>query len=261
MVELRKRCKAAGLSAKGSMAQLINRLGELEGVVPCLESSASSGDDPTCVAILVTQTKISCEEEKIKIDAKDALGQALEDDDLEVEEVWGTAYVGNRRGLDLAPLRERFHMMEQRIAFHEARINHLDDRVTTLSLPFRSTDKFAQAGNVTAHGGDVITDALLYKGVGGRSDSKTFIELYGITPSDAQKIQHKETIEALNTHARVRADNHKKGSPEYYRRFQVFIDFFQKTECDTDYLRAVPPTTVTKAYGDLLNCAIYSDNA
>jgi hypothetical protein len=43
--------------------------------------------------------------------------------------------------------------------------------------------KIIQDGNVTAHGGDTVVDAMLYEGVGGRHDSSAFKKLYEIHPA------------------------------------------------------------------------------
>jgi len=65
-----------------------------------------SQDDTTCDAILVTRSEIGGEEE-IKRDAKDALKQALQEKELHVKDVRGELFVGNRRGLNLAPRNRR----------------------------------------------------------------------------------------------------------------------------------------------------------
>ncbi|PWW72959.1 hypothetical protein C7212DRAFT_286368 [Tuber magnatum] len=275
--ELRKKCKAVGLSAKGNKTQLAKRLTEAGG--PCPPSSVESEEDPMCDAVLATKGNIGCEGE-MTIDAKVTLGLALDNEELEVQVVRGTVYVGNRRGLDFAEVREYFRIIDAEITSLKQSKAALEQRSTALQEQYKQVrERFLgtfrrdilknatkrdydiiKAGNVTAHGGDVAVDALLYEGVHGRHDSRTFIELYGMTPSDAQKIQHKETIQILNTHAGVRADTQKNGSEEYYRRFQVFIERFEQSDHDMNYLEAVPPTDLTRAYWDLLNCERYEDS-
>lgn len=48
------------------------------------------------------------------------------------------------------------------------------------------------AGNMTAHGGDVMADANLYK-LNIRRDTDTFSNLYGISPTRALELGKRET--------------------------------------------------------------------
>jgi len=43
-------------------------------------------------------------------------------------------------------------------------------------------------GNDSAHNGDALVDTLLYDGIGARSDTFAFEELYGMHPYEAMKI-------------------------------------------------------------------------
>ena len=51
-----------------------------------------------------------------------------------------------------------------------------------------SDHRTIQEGNITAHREDAAVDALLYEGVEGRRDIFVFQQLYGLHPSDVQKI-------------------------------------------------------------------------
>ncbi|CUS15719.1 unnamed protein product [Tuber aestivum] len=112
-------------------------------------------------------------------------------------------------------------------------------------------------GNNTAHGGDAAADAQLYEGVGGRTHGLIFVELYRMTPSDVQKIRHRETLEILNIHASVVADTAVTGTSEFYANFQAFIKEFTKSGCNEKYLEEMPRTNVHAAYWKVRNCRRY----
>ncbi|RPA88551.1 hypothetical protein L873DRAFT_1796594, partial [Choiromyces venosus 120613-1] len=96
--DLQKQCKAARLDQTGKVADLVQRLKDHNARK---ERSPGDQEDPKCDAILLTQSKVSSEEDT-KRDARDAFGQALEEEELEVKMVMGELYVGNPRGLGLA---------------------------------------------------------------------------------------------------------------------------------------------------------------
>jgi hypothetical protein len=97
--ELQKMCKDRGLSTGESKAQLIGRLEDDERSRVLLSpNSQDTGCGMDCDAILVASSEVGGEEE-MKTDAKSTLGQALEEEELCVEEVRGELVVGNRRGL------------------------------------------------------------------------------------------------------------------------------------------------------------------
>ncbi|KAA8908829.1 hypothetical protein FN846DRAFT_944352 [Sphaerosporella brunnea] len=228
----------------------------------------------------------------MKQDAKDALGQALQEEELHVEDVRGELFVGNRRGLsfanykvDQADLRARVDAQDKKIASQDIKIASLDikiasleDRVSSLTRSldaykllrscFISTfkrDKLANAteadrriiaeGNGWAHGGDAVVDALLYTGTGGRRDFKAFEKLYGLPPHIVQSIEHKETINVLNTHAGVVASEYKTGSDKFYKLFAEFVNLFKESGegYEEGYLNG-NPTDVTHAYWAFVNC-------
>ncbi|KAA8894172.1 hypothetical protein FN846DRAFT_786850 [Sphaerosporella brunnea] len=228
----------------------------------------------------------------MKQDAKDALGQALQEEELHVEDVRGDLFVGNRRGLsfanykvDQADLRARVDAQDKKIASQDIKIASqdikiasLEDRVSSLTRSldaykllrsrFISTfkrDKLANAteadkriigtGNAWAHGGDAVVDALLYTGTGGRRDFKAFEKLYGFLPETVQRISHQPTIDVMNTHAAVIASNYKTGSDKFYKLFAEFVNLFKESGegYEQGYLDG-NPTDVTHAYWAFVNC-------
>ncbi|KAA8892897.1 hypothetical protein FN846DRAFT_788650 [Sphaerosporella brunnea] len=246
-----------------------------------LPPPAEDDDSTECDAILVTRSELG-DEEEMKRDAKDALGQ---EEELHVEDVRGELFVGNRRGLSLAGLPERVRVLEQEIASQKIEIASqkiksasLEDRVSDLTSSleaykllrnrFISTFKrdklasateadtrFIAAGNTWAHGGDAVVDALLYTGTGGRRDFTAFEKLYGFRPETVQRISHQPTIDVMNTHAAVIASNHKTGSDKFYTLFAEFVKLFKESGdgLEEGYLDG-NPTDVTRAYWAFVNC-------
>ncbi|RPA91662.1 hypothetical protein L873DRAFT_1713016 [Choiromyces venosus 120613-1] len=285
--DLQKQCKAARLDHRGKIPELIQRLKDHKDRE---ESSPDDQEDPKCDAILVTQSKVSSEEET-KRDAKDAFGQALAEEELDVKMVMGELYVGNPHGpglagltTEVASLKGEVNSLEGEVKDLKGEVNELRDHVSTLRLAgqeyrrvrnrFISTFKrdklddmtqsdldIIREGNITAHGGDAAVDALLYEGVEGRQDTYAFEELYGMHPSDVKKITHKETIDILNLHAGVRADNDKTGTDEFYKRFADFIQAFKRSDPKVNYLIGESTNVTRAAYWSLLKCQRYTDSA
>ncbi|RPA90851.1 hypothetical protein L873DRAFT_1716449 [Choiromyces venosus 120613-1] len=254
------------------------------------EISPVDQEDPKCDAILVTQSKVSSEE-GTKRDARDAFGQALGEEELEVKMVMGELYVGNPRGLglagvntEIASLKGKVASLEQKDILKDTEIAKLKDYVSTLRLAgqdyrrvrnrFISTFKrdkldgvtqsdldIIREGNITVHRGDAAVDALLYDGIEGRYDTYTFEELYGMHPSDVKKITHKETIDILNLHAAVRANNDKTGTDEFYKKFAEFIKAFRMSDPKVNYLIGESTNATRAAYWSLLKCPRYKDSA
>ncbi|CUS07944.1 unnamed protein product [Tuber aestivum] len=229
----------------------------------------------------------------MKRDAYDELKQTLEEEELEVCEVMGELYVSNPRHLGLAGLPDRLRAVEEdlriveagvaasekKIAATEEKIAELNDQVSILKLagpdykrvrnPFLSVFKrdimketlkqsdrnFIAEGNVIAHSGDAAIDALLYDGEGRRQDWYVFEELYGLHPSDVRKITHGETIEVLNRHARVKA-NDPPEAEEFYRRFAVFLAAFKREDPVSNYLLYDHTNPTRAAYWCLLELQI-----
>ncbi|RPB04313.1 hypothetical protein L873DRAFT_1667159 [Choiromyces venosus 120613-1] len=292
--DLQEQCKAARLDHRGKIPELVQCLKDRKDRK---ESSPEDQEDPKCDAILVTQSKVSSEEET-KRDAKDAFGQALEEEEIEVKMVMGELYVGNPRGLGLAGVQERLRVLEEKdilkdtniaslkgkVDSLENNVTELNNRVSTLTLAgqdyrrvwnrFISTFKrdklddvtqsdldIIRESSITVHGGDAAVDALLYEGVEGRYDTYTFEELYGMHPADVKKIMHKETIDILNLHAGVRADNDITGTDEFYKRFAEFIQAFKRSDPKVNYLIGESTNVTRAAYWSLLKCQRYTDSA
>ena len=203
---LQNRCKAEGLSTAGTRADLVKRLEKRNRE----ESQPECLDDTGCDAILIARSEVGNEED-MKVSAKDALGQALLEEELHVEDVRGELVVANRRGLSLAGLPARVDAFTDEVTAQRAKIASLEDEATaqrakstsledrvagpTSSLEaykllrnrFISTFKrdklpneteadkrIIAKGNGWAHGGDAVVDAGLYQGVGGRRDNMAF---------------------------------------------------------------------------------------
>ncbi|RPA91705.1 hypothetical protein L873DRAFT_1712766 [Choiromyces venosus 120613-1] len=271
--ELQKQCKDAGLDPTGKVPD-----------------SPENQEDPTCDAILVTQSMIGSVDD-MKRDAHDAFKQTLEVEGLEVREVMGELYVGNPQGLGLAGLPDRIRILEAKIAGHEAKITGHEAKIAELTdyvsmlrhagpdykrvrnryLTVFKRDKLKETlkqsdrniiehGNVTAHSGDAAIDALLYDGTEGRQDPYVFEALYGLHPSDVKKISYKETIEILNLHANVIAHRDKTGTEEFYKRFAVFIQALKRSDPGVNYLGGGITDATCAAYWSLLECQKYEDS-
>ncbi|KAL7275212.1 hypothetical protein RUND412_001861 [Rhizina undulata] len=249
----------------------------------------SEDDSMRCDAILATRSELG-EEETMKADTKDAFEQALEE--LHVGVVRGEMVVGNRRGLNLAGLSTRVRILEDEVAgqkekatlqkekttLQEAEIAELKDQVLTLRLSMKeyrrvrnwfistfkrdklnnadgSDIKSIQEGNVTAHGGDAIVNALLYKGPDGRRDASAFEKLYGLNPLRVLAIKHKPTIAVMNTHAGIISSQYKVGSEKFYKTFAEFIKLLKDSDFDESYLDDGELDSLTRVYWSFLKCA------
>ena len=154
----------------------------------------------------------------MKEDAKDALGRALQSEELQIEDVKGKLVVGNRRGLNMAASLDAVQMevdvlkatvasQGATIASQGATVASLEERVVSLASSldaykrirsrFISTykrdklgittdedQKIISEGNGRAHGGDAVVDAKLYEGMTRRRDPSAFKKLYGVTPGE-----------------------------------------------------------------------------
>ncbi|KAA8910106.1 hypothetical protein FN846DRAFT_759769, partial [Sphaerosporella brunnea] len=154
---------------------------------------------------LATRSELGNDEE-IKEDAEGALEQALNEEELHVEEVSGELVAGNRRGLNLAGLSKRVKELETKDALQDLKGGSLEDRVGSLTSSlsayklqrnrFISTykrgklgsatakdGKIIGAGNASVHGGDAI-DAMLYSSTDkdGRRDVDAYEQLYEMDP-------------------------------------------------------------------------------
>ncbi|PUU82416.1 hypothetical protein B9Z19DRAFT_968195 [Tuber borchii] len=262
--DLRKQCKAAGLDTGGKMQDLVDRLKEYE-------------DESFCDAILVTKSKIAATEDDTKENAKNALESTIDEEELEVRRERGQLYVGNLRGLGLVGLPERLRILEEQDVSELKASQHLLKLATIdykrvrgrfVSVYKRDILKIRTAwdkmiidsGNVSAHEGDALIDALLYEynSVGARPDFFVFIQLYGMNPQEVVKLTHRETIKILNLHATVCANADQKPNPEFLAKFKAFINEFQCSGNTEDYILASPTVSTTRAaYDAVLVCPPY----
>lgn len=195
--ELQRKCEAARLNVKGSRSTLVKRLQEEQTRAA---DPPDGGEELDVEAILATETEAG-DEGEMKGAAKDALGEALEVEELSVEDVGGRLYVGNRRGLRYAGLPERTRVLEDEIAALKDEVVTLKDEAVALKAEVGSQGerisglatsldaykllrnrfigtckrdklgtateadrKFIAKGNAWAHGGDAVVDAMLYQG-------------------------------------------------------------------------------------------------
>jgi hypothetical protein len=225
--QLRSQCRASGLNDSGNKAELLKRLQENEKNLKARGLSPESQDDSKCDAILAAQSAYG-DEGRMQQDAKGVLQDALDTDELRVENIQGQFFVRNPAGLsytnskmDHADLRSRFDSLEtslnDRVNGLENEAASLHDRVNSLTSSLDAykflrnrfictfkcdilknateADKRASVeGNAWAHGGDVTVDAQLYKGVGGRRDPMDYKKLYGILPREVGVISKFFTI-------------------------------------------------------------------
>jgi len=130
MKDLREQCKTEGQEAIGSRADLIKRLEDKRNHPEVL--SPQSQDDKECDVILVALSELR-DQKGMKRDAKDALEQALNGEELHVEEVRSESFVGNRRGFSFA---KRIRTLE-RLADE---IPSLKNRVVSLGVKTASLE-------------------------------------------------------------------------------------------------------------------------
>jgi len=134
--KLQKECRGKHLSAKGSKHILEKRLQEH---VEANKEKKPPGID-VCGARLATHAEIG-EEQEVITSAMGAFRQALQNDDLTVEEAGGEWVVGNRRGLNLAGLPARIALLQAQDASQDQKIASLQARNASLtsSLPSYKT--------------------------------------------------------------------------------------------------------------------------
>jgi len=128
--DLQRQCTTAGLDATGTKADLTKRLEENERNQVLL--SPESQEHTKCDAILVARSELG-DDEGMKEDAKDALAQALKEE-LQVEDVRGKLFVGNRRGLNLAGFPARVLALEEEVTSLEVEVTSLEVEVTSLKV-------------------------------------------------------------------------------------------------------------------------------
>jgi len=158
----------------------------------------------------------------MKQQAKDAFEHTIKEAGPEIKMERGELYVGNLCGLNmgewLRTAKEEFAGMNAEIASLRTQVAQLNDNISTLNEDMSTLEHASQdykrvrgrfismfkrdkleiltpwdkaiiiGSNVSVHDGDAPVDALLYAGVGARSDAFAFEELYGIHPYDVMKI-------------------------------------------------------------------------
>ena len=183
----------------------------------------------TCDAVLHTKSKIG-NDQAIKEGAKDALGMALQIEDLSIENVRGELFVGNHGGLNLARVSAEVQAVKDEIASQkdeflkklsrqEEDIIQLTNKVlglTGLSKEYMQVrDRFISTfkrklktadptdytiikeGNIAAHDGHAIVDASLYTSLKKRTDTDTFKKLYGLEPMQVSGLSDHQLFPSL----------------------------------------------------------------
>ncbi|KAE8388071.1 hypothetical protein BDV23DRAFT_185687 [Aspergillus alliaceus] len=110
----------------------------------------------------------------------------------------------------------------------------------------RESQKVIDQGNIVAHHGFFMADAMLYDPEGfkdehgqqfpPRTDRDTFKLLYGVDPSLAEKIDYTPTVQVLERHATVRASSRFQMTALFEDKFQAFIRALKATDFAGDYL-------------------------
>ncbi|PWW78626.1 hypothetical protein C7212DRAFT_341364 [Tuber magnatum] len=178
---------------------------------------------------------------------------------------------------------KKFVELEKISDVQGTRISSLEKRVHDLSLSLRSYQKIRNRfidsyycnkcdpeitshqkkqiaqGSAAAHGGDAAMDAELYRDGGGRTDVTIFKQLYGYVPHVIWSITHEETIALLNTHAGVKASITQVGSEKFYALFTEFINAFEDSGYNTEYLKGTgtatgPAPRVNSAFWAFMRC-------
>ncbi|KAG0132717.1 hypothetical protein HOY82DRAFT_483538 [Tuber indicum] len=217
--------------------------------------------------------------ESLKHDAKKSLANALEAEELHINEVQDNLFVGNQRGLDLASLAQR---LDSELAARDLKITELDERLryllhsddsyqlararylSTYKRDYLGTDTkkdrdIIADGNTTVHWGDARYDATLYTKLG-RTDTAVFKKLYGLLPVKMDKISNDKTVILLNTHAGVLASDYKKGTRKFSTLFTRFVKALERSRFDETYpgVKDTEPVTaameVTIAYREFVDC-------
>ncbi|KAF8531573.1 hypothetical protein BDD12DRAFT_800063 [Trichophaea hybrida] len=260
---LQRQCKTEGLDTTGTRADF---RGQQEGPAGAFTESQ---DDTECDAILVTRSEIGSEEE-LKKDAKDALGQALQEEELHVHDVRGELFVGNLRGLSFANFKDK------KIASLEVKNASLEDRVSSLTISldaykllrnrFISTfkrDKLANAteadrriigeGNAWAYGGYCCRCHAVSK----RRDASTYKRLYGMDPLRVLLISevYQTTIAVMNICASTVSSKYKVDNEKFYETFAEYIKLLEYSNFDDSYLDDGKMTSLTGVYWTFLQCA------
>ncbi|GIK00025.1 hypothetical protein Aspvir_004038 [Aspergillus viridinutans] len=240
--------------------------------------------DARSTAVLATKTDIASESDMIA-DAKRSLAECLDTDELHSEVLYDNMYTGNDKGLGIVREHARIPALETKLeglqkelyderkerrdqfselhnAFNrlaqqtDARfsVRYADIRSRFLSTfrrgfmddESREDQKVIDQGNVAAHHGFFMADAMLYDPEGfinkhsqqfpPRTDLDTFKLLYGVDPSLAKKIDYTPTVQVLERHAMVRASSRFQMTALFEEKFQAFIRALKATDYAGDYL-------------------------
>ena len=134
--ELQKQCKDAGIGVGGTINDLKDRLEAYQKY----EEALLGDPEELCDAILVSRTTAGGSEEKVTKEAKYAFERTLEDPDeaLEVTQIRGEFYVGNRRGVSLG---ERPSELGEKDISKDAKIASLDAKIALLDAKVASLEK------------------------------------------------------------------------------------------------------------------------
>ncbi|PUU72694.1 hypothetical protein B9Z19DRAFT_921555, partial [Tuber borchii] len=223
------------------------------------------GLEDTCGAIILTATKITTEPEMIE-GAEQALRDVLDQKELYIEHEPLT--VGNQRGISLIHLPREMAIVKTELADTKMHATALEKRVFSLENQVRDLTissvayqqirhrfltrygeittpdltplarKQIQQGNAAAHGGDAKTDAELYRGSNERNDVDIFLDLYGFLPQVVWALTHMESINVLNLHAGIKADEREQMNPKFYKLFEKFTNAWMIAGFSSNYLDA-----------------------
>ncbi|RPB01478.1 hypothetical protein L873DRAFT_1842437 [Choiromyces venosus 120613-1] len=182
--------------------------------------SPEDQDDMMGDAILVTKSETGSEEELMN-EAKDALGQVLQVEDLKVKNGVSLHEQGaSAPGDQIKFLWDEVSILKLCVPQYSHVWNSF---ITTfkrdkLNSAMESDMDIIRVANTMAHEGDAALDTLLYQGLDGRCDTCAFKELYGLHPSDIVKIRNHEYSKYSRV---VGADSNKTGIDEFYQKFDV----------------------------------------
>ncbi|KAF8442703.1 hypothetical protein BDZ91DRAFT_754786 [Kalaharituber pfeilii] len=159
-------------------------------------------------------------------------------------------------------LRNQFNAMEQTIQLLKLQVASLEGRMSSMPGYLELRNRFISTfkscieeakfqdrqhlvnTNSGAGGGDALADATLYE-KGMRTDVSIYRRLYGMDPMRVLRINHKETITLLNTHATIVSSNHEINDT-FHTSFKAFIKSFKHSDFNENYFTT--RTDVTAAY-------------
>ncbi|PUU76563.1 hypothetical protein B9Z19DRAFT_1194630 [Tuber borchii] len=264
LMELQELSEKNLVESSDTGATMIERLmacSQSESMAPSgkgKEPATPESLDDTCGAIEVTTSGIRDQTSMIE-EAHKALEDVPEEEELDVE--YDPLTAGNRGGISWAAFPRRLEMFEAKLASiqmeldstkmvvdeHGKRLSSLDTRIGDLSISadayknirhnfidmyVRSTTsgmatrtrKQTQEGKGAVHGGDAHVDANLYRDGQERNDFQYL------------KSSHMETINVLNIHAGIKADQGESMNPRFYGLFDDFINAWENFGYAINYL-------------------------